>query len=449
LFDVRFPCQAIYTFRPKRQGGTYRGDENDRLDFLKRIARSIPYSYIDLEYDVPTEVFYEINKYTTTICSYHNYEGMINEEHLKMAFKKPAEIVKIAFVPDTIKEIFDCIMTLPRLSRERNSVVMMAMGRMGQWTRILASFLNSPWTYVSISPRQQTAEGQPTLNQALNIYRLHEIDLSFSVYGIIGKPLEHSISPIIHNFAFKELGHQAVYVPFEIDNCEDFFNYINSFVPLRGVSVTLPFKQEIIPLCGMVDEDAWAIGSVNTLRWQEGNWVGYNTDYSGFINPLLNVRNPKGLKVLILGAGGAAAAVVYALKKHDALITVTNHNDQRAVELGQKFKVNVIKWEEKESFDFDILINATPAGMYPHDTLTPIELSQVEGKIIYDLIYNPVKTALLRTAEEKGAITLNGLDMLVDQAVEQLNIWIGKSPSRNILKEAADAFLQSSSFNLF
>ena len=449
LFDLRLPCQTIYSFRPKRQGGVYRGEEKERLDFLTEIARAIPYSYIDLEYDVPTDVFFEINKHSNTICSYHNYAGRINEEQLHMAFKKPSEIVKVAFVPVTVKEIFECIMTVPRLKKERNNVILIGMGGMGQWTRILGSFLNSPWTYVSVSHKYQTAEGQLTLNEALNIYRLHEIDLSFSVYGIIGKPLEHTISPIIHNFAFKEMGYQAVYVPFEIDSCHDFFNYINSFIPLRGLSVTIPFKQEIIPVMGMVDEEAWSIGSINTIRWQEGNWVGYNTDYNGFINPLLNVRNPEGLRVLLIGAGGAAAAVAFALKKHNARVTVTNRNFKRASELARKFKLDVIKWEDRHQFEYDILVNATPSGMLPDSESSPIELTNVEGKIIYDLVYNPIKTAMLKEAEEKGAIILNGLDMLIEQAVEQLNIWIGRSPSKHILKEAANAYLQSSSFDLF
>jgi 3-dehydroquinate dehydratase/shikimate dehydrogenase len=449
IFDIRMPCQTIFTFRHKREGGLYYGDEAERLNFLLRIAKAFPNSYIDLEHDVPKEFFYEINKSCSTICSYHEFDEEWDIDKIIKMLDKPAEIFKIALMAKTINKVFRAIDILNSLKQQGKSVNLVIMGKQGQWTRILASFFKLPWTYISYSPQTQTAPGQISFNHAVKIYRLNNVDMSYSVYGIIGSPLDHSISPIIHNIAFKELSYKAIYVPFDIDDLKLFMQKINKLIPLRGLSVTIPYKTTILSYIDQVDEDAIKIGAVNTLKYKESKWIGYNTDWIGFIKPLLNVVNPNKLKVLVLGAGGAAASVIYALKKHGAKVAITNRNNIKAVELANKFYIDFVPWDQKDSYDFDILVNATPAGMYPQEASKPIELKSFEAKIIYDLVYNPLETELLKEAKAKGAITINGLDMLIEQAVDQLKIWIGNSPPKHMLKEVANAYLQDLFFYLF
>ncbi len=448
IFDIRLPCKTIYTFRPKREGGLYTGNENDRLNFLIKIARAFPHSYIDLEYDVDREVFYEINKSCSIICSCHCFSDKWNMNKIGIALDKPAEMYKIALMANSTEKVFRAISILNSLRMQGKNVNLVLMGSNGQWVRILASFFKLPWTYISYSKNQQTGPGQLSFNQAVKIYRLHEVDMSYSVYGIIGNPLSHSISPVVHNIAFKELDYKAIYVPFEIDNLELFMGKINEIIPLRGLSVTIPYKQSILSIIDQVEEHAIQIGAINTLKYKELKWIGFNTDWLGFINPLLNIINPGNLNALVLGAGGAASAVIYALKKAKCKVSITNRNNIKALELAKRFYVNFIPWEERDKYNFDILVNATPAGMYPDLNFKPINLKKVEGKIIYDLIYNPLETELIKEANEKGGITLNGLDMLIEQAIEQLKIWIGRYPPKNMLREVANAYLQDTFFYL-
>lgn len=442
IFDVRLPCRTIYTFRPKRQGGLFAGNENDRLNLLIKIARTFPNSFIDLEYDVPNEIFYEINKSCSTICSYHEFTEEWNMNDIVKALDKPAEMFKIALMANSTEKIFRCIDILHSLRNQGKNLNLVVMGSQGQWFRIVASFLKLPWTYICYSPQLQTAPGQLSFNQAIKIYRLNEVDMSYSVFGIIGKPLSHSISPVIHNIAFKELSCKAIYAPFEIDNVELFINKINKIIPLRGLSITIPFKQSILSLIDQVDENAIKIGAVNTLKYKESKWIGFNTDWIGFINPLLKVCNPANRKALVLGAGGAASAIVYALKKLGAKVAISNRSNIKALEFAKRFYIDFVLWDERHNYNYDILINATPIGMYPNINSKPIKLESIDGKIIYDLIYNPLETELLKEANLKGAIVINGLEMLIEQAVEQIKIWTGRFPPKNMIREVANAYLQ-------
>lgn len=436
ILDFRFPCKTIYTFRPKNQGGLYEGSEEDRINLLLEIAKTYPSCLIDLEYHLKNEIFYHFNKYCETICSLHKFYQPVIKAELEELLSKPAEFYKIAIQPGQTKQIFD-LLSILKEKKKNKKIIFLAMGNKGVWTRILSLYLNNLWSYIAYSSGKETAEGQISLYQALNLYRIKELDPSYKVYGIIGKPLEHSISPVIHNFAFKYLNYKGVYVPFEIDDIKIFLKNIRQFIPLEGLSVTLPFKKKAIEFVDYISNDVLEIGAINTIKWIDGKWFGYNTDYKGFENSLLKIIDPTGLKVLVLGAGGVASSIVYSLKKFNAKIIITSRNYERANELAQSFNIQAVRWEDKENYDYDILINATPVGMHPQISSKPIEIKEGEGKIVYDLIYNPAKTLLLEEAEEKGAIIINGLDMLIEQAMEQLKIWVEACPPKDILMEIA------------
>ena len=242
-------------------------------------------------------------------------------------------------------------------------------------------------------------------------------------YGVLGYPLGHSLSPYLHNQAFKRLGMDRCYFKWEIkpDDLPDFMRAVR-VLPLSGVSVTIPYKEEVIPFLDKISPEALEIGAVNTISHENNQLLGTNTDYLGFMAPL------SGLKLqsaLVLGAGGASRSVLYALKKLGLeRIQICNRNQNKADKLADEFHVQSIGWSKRIDFRADILINTTPLGTSgDHENRSPWDFDELPFRIVYDLVYNPLKTRLLIQAENKGLRTISGLSMFVHQAREQFRIW--------------------------
>jgi len=265
------------------------------------------------------------------------------------------------------------------------------------------------------------------------------------LYGVIGNPVKHSLSPVFQNKAFESLGINAVYLPFElpIDNFEETFNGLLNIENFKGCNVTVPFKERVLKF-GNPSEEVIEIGSANTVRkTPEGAVFLYNTDWVGFLNHLKELTDPKGKKVLVLGAGGTAKAVVYALKKAGAEVYIWNRTLQKAVNLAKNFQVEVLPKIETLN-GFDILVNTTSVGLKENDPLL-FDYSLIEpSMVVYDVIYR--ETPLVRVAKQKGAIADNGLKMLLYQGVESFKIWTGKEPNIKelwkVLKEAFEKTLK-------
>jgi len=266
------------------------------------------------------------------------------------------------------------------------------------------------------------------------------IDAQTELYGVIGNPVRHSLSPVIHNGAFRGLGRNAVYLAFEVKDLEEALRGIRG-LGVRGVSVTIPFKTEVIPFLDRVEGIAKKIGAVNTIFNREGKLIGYNTDCDGALEALEEKINLEGKKALLLGAGGAARAIGFGLKEKDCQLIVSNRSRKRGEALSRELKCffqpmsSLFKMTADE-LEADVIINATSLGMYPRERETPFPKKLLrKGMMVMDIVYQPLQTRLLREAKEKGCLTINGLEMLVCQGVAQLMIWIGRRPDAKQIRE--------------
>ncbi len=258
------------------------------------------------------------------------------------------------------------------------------------------------------------------------------LDASTSLYGVIGNPVRHSLSPIIHNVSFKRAGINAVYLAFEINNLSDALKGIKA-LGIRGLSVTIPFKTEVVKYLDEIDPIAKKIKAVNTILNHEGNLLGFNTDWLGALEALKEVTDLDEKKILVLGAGGASRAIVYGLSRAGCQVIITNRSIDRAKELAEEFGCLYLK---EPTSEVDIIINSTPVGMYPLENETPLPKHYLrKGMIVMDTVYKPLKTRLLREAEERGCLTINGLSMLSYQGAYQFEIWTGTKPDILKIKE--------------
>ena len=258
------------------------------------------------------------------------------------------------------------------------------------------------------------------------------------LYGIIGNPVRHSLSPLMHNFAFSEKGINAVYLAFESTDVEGAIQGMRA-LGIKGMSITIPHKSSVIPLLDEIDTLARDIGAVNTIVNKEGKLIGYNTDAAGALMALGDVVQVTGKHCVIVGAGGAARAIGYTLKEHDVTLTIANRSEERGKVLSKSLDSEYIKPEQLEDISFDILINTTPVGMTPNTDFCPVpEKALKQGITVMDVIYNPRRTKLLNIASEKGCKVIDGLGMFIYQGAEQFRLWTGVDAPVALLKKVVE-----------
>ena len=260
-------------------------------------------------------------------------------------------------------------------------------------------------------------------------------------YGIIGHPIAHSLSPAMHNAAFKAEGIDAEYRLFEIDpnDPEDLANfcYETDLNKIAGFSVTMPYKQAITAYMDSYDSLAKIVGSVNTVSNEESKLIGYNTDATGAMEALQEKATLPEKKALIMGAGGAARAVIYSLREFGVNVHIFNRTIEKAEELADEFEVNTVEFRQIKNANFDIIINATPVGSTPNMNESLLQADQIKKEaVVMDIITNPLKTQLLQEAEKAGAETISGERMLLHQAAGQFEIWFQKTAPIKAMEEA-------------
>lgn len=261
------------------------------------------------------------------------------------------------------------------------------------------------------------------------------IDAHTRLFGVIGNPVRHSLSPVIHNGSLARMGMNAAYLAFEVQDLAAAVQGIRG-LGICGISVTLPFKREIIPLLDRLDDTAARIGAVNTVANKEGLLVGYNTDWNGALAALEEETDLPGRNVLLLGAGGAARAIAFGLKERGCRAAIVNRTLPKAEDLARELGFVAFPAESLDRLAPDVLINATSAGMSPRDRETPFPQRLFrEGMVVMDIVYKPLETVLLREAREKGCRTIDGLAMLAHQGAAQVEIWTGQKPDVGEIKE--------------
>ncbi|HEX6283596.1 MAG TPA: shikimate dehydrogenase [Pyrinomonadaceae bacterium] len=431
----------ILTFRPAEQGGYRALERAEREAFWTRDWRLPDNSVFDKSlFDIESDLVVESSfDWPRVIVSHHNFSGVPDdlEQIYERLAATPARIVKIAV---RATDITDCIRVFHLLDRARNEnreLIAIAMGNAGIATRILGPSRGAYLTYGSLEDESATAPGQVNARQLRSVYRIDEIDRETMICGLVGLPVTHSVSPHMHNAAFAAAGVNGVYLPLEV-------NDVRSFVKrmvhprtreldwnLRGLSVTAPHKASVIELLDWVHPDAKEIGAVNTIVIEDHELHGHNTDVHGLIVPLSErVGSLSGLSVAVIGAGGAARAAVWALKRERASVTLFARDPIKGGLLAQTFGIACQPLASASFAGYDVVINATPQ--------VPAVAEQLSGAgLIYDLIYNPIETAFIREGRQAGCDTLGGLPMLVAQARLQFELWTGETPAANLMYDAA------------
>ncbi len=450
---------VIVTNRPVREGGKFEGSEEDRLSLLK-LAITLQADYVDVEHDSIQRLRGDAAINTTgnktkLIVSYHNFQetpGNLSETYQKLS-KSGADIIKIVTFANTI---IDNITIYRLLQQAKTPLISFCMGEYGAISRILYKKFGSCLTFASLQKGKESAPGQVNIHELLNVYRVKSQDKQTDVYGLIGNPVSHSIGPYIHNALFKELGLNAVYVSFKVDNVGAFIKEFKA-LDIRGYSVTIPHKESVIGCLDEADPMVKKIGAANTVVIKNGRLMGYNTDCEAAMKTLecaiegasrgttpskpaaTNSAILKGKTATILGAGGAARAIAFGLKNRGAIVTILNRNHERAQSLAGEVGCLSGRPEDFQPDQTDIIIiNATPVGMYPAIDATPIDKNQLRpGMTVFDTIYNPLETRLLRDAREQGCTVVGGLPMFARQAAAQFQLWTGRTPSLESIEKIA------------
>jgi 3-dehydroquinate dehydratase / shikimate dehydrogenase len=275
-----------------------------------------------------------------------------------------------------------------------------------------------------------------------HLYRVEKLTKAAKIYGVIADPVRHSISPVVHNRAFQARRMDAVYLPFLVSpaHLRDFFSMADK-LPLTGFSVTIPHKQKIIRYLDTVEPLARRIGAVNTVWRKAGKWRGTNTDAAGVTEPLGRMlRLPKST-VLIVGNGGAARSAACALSDAGARIALVGRNADRVRALAKVCGAEPVLREQLESRHFDAVVHATPLGMFPHVNECFFNGS-IPAEVVFDMVYNPLETELLRRARQQGKTVIPGVDMFIEQAVRQFEIWTGETAPKAVMSKAASEALE-------
>lgn len=452
----RSPLPTLFTHRPKWEGGEYEGDDNKRLDVL-RLAMEQGADYVDIELQLAEEFNKSIvgkkpEKFKLIVSS-HNYQSTPEIEDLGNLVARiqstGADIVKVA---TTAVDITDVARMFQITANSQVPMIGIVMGTKGLISRILCPKFGGYLTFGTIEKGKVSAPGQPTVKELLDLYNFRHIGTNTKVFGVVGRPVVQSKSPMLYNAAFKSVGFNGVYVPFLVDNVKNFFLTYSS-LDFIGFSCTKPHKEAVLECCDEVDPVAKSIGAVNTVirRANDGKLLGYNTDYIGAITAIENglrganisddgTGSPLADKLcVIIGAGGAGKAVVYGAKEKGARIVIANRTYDRARELANLVGGEAVSLAELESFHPEegmILANTTSIGMQPNIDATPIPKHALKHySLVFDAVYTPKMTRLLTEAEESGAIVVTGLEMFMGQAYEQYEKFTGLPVPKELFKK--------------
>ena len=440
------PCPVIITCRREADGGKYTGDEDARMRLLRE-AIVLGADYVDLEDDIAAKV----PRYGSTkrIISHHNFRKTpidLEQLHSDLA-ALDADVVKIATMA---QHPHDNVRMLELVRDSQTPTVGMCMGDIGTPSRVLCGKFGSPFTYATFHHERALAPGQLSFQQMTDIYRYQTLGPETGVYGVIGDPIGHSLSPQIHNAALAHLGMDAVYCPFRVP-VDDLPQFVED-VPrlgLKGLSVTIPHKESITRSLNKVTGEAKGIAAVNTVLFRDGEIIGANTDSQAAMAALEKSmlgqgEGPTGegdsplrdKRVLLLGAGGVSRAILHGLKKRGAKTIVASRTREKADSLAAAFDARAVEWNARHNADVDVLINGTPIGMHPNVDESPFSKAYLKpSMVVFDTVYNPESTLLIKEAREHGCVTATGVEMFIGQAALQFQLFTGQPAPTDVMRD--------------
>jgi 3-dehydroquinate dehydratase/shikimate dehydrogenase len=426
---------AIVTCRPLREGGMFDGSEEARIGILTR-AHELGAEFIDVEWDAAVEPLIRARGGRGVIVSRHDFSGTpANPAEVLLGLRSAGgEIAKLAVTTERPADLLSLLRAVP----QDGSSIVIGMGGAGMATRILAGRFGSRWTYAG----NAIAPGQITAARLQQEFCFRRIRPDAAVYIVIGRPVTASLSPAMHNAGFAALGLNAAYVPLDVRDLEG-LRALGDAIDLRGASVTIPYKRDVMSVLDEVAPAAAAAGAVNTIAVRDARWIGMNTDADGFLEPLhARVPDLRGRRAVILGAGGAARGVGLALRLEGAEVAIAARRADAAAAVADAIGATTSVWPPPPK-SWDILVNATPVGSRAVPG-TPYD-GGFDGTLVYDLVYDPDPTELMQSAAAGGCAVIGGLAMLVAQAERQFEIWTGQRPPTGLFAEAAASAIKSRS----
>lgn len=425
---------VIVTCRPRSEGGRFDGDEHDRRKILLD-AITAGAEFVDLELRAEfTSELLRLRRGRGVIVSSHVFGVPPRDipESVRSLRSSGAEVIKFAYEAHSLSDtlpLFDVCTHEGLQDGPSQDHVLLAMGPSGTATRVLAARLRNRWTYAG----DAVAPGQIPATTLLGEYGFRRIRPDADLYGVVGNPVAHSLSPAMHNAGFAERGMNAAYLSLHASDADDFVRFARA-MKMRGASITAPFKVAMMDRVDEFDALAAEVGAINTLHVSGGRWMGSNTDVFGFVAPLKGRMALKRTRAAILGAGGAARAVAVALKREGADVLICARRSEEARDVASLVGVKAGIFPPPPG-TWDVLVNATTGG----SVASPMEGVTLDGEIVFDLVYSPAETPLMAQGRDAGCWTIGGIEMLIGQAERQFELWTGAQPAPGLYRQAVDA----------
>jgi 3-dehydroquinate dehydratase/shikimate dehydrogenase len=431
---------VLATCRRKHFGGHFTGSLKAELEVLLAAADA-GCQIVDLEVESAEEAApRQLDQLrdglraagSALLISFHDFSRTKNLDQaaLRIEVFQP-DFVKVV---STAKSLVDNLAVLKLIESHSRSaeVVGIAMGEEGLVSRVLSLRAGAPFTFTAFSDgpeassKQATAPGQLTVRTLRDLYRVEQLDQATRIFAVAGDPIAHSLSPLMQNAAFRRENVNAVLLPLRVHKLDDLLTLLRE-LPMAGSAVTMPLKEEVLPHLANSDPLTARIGACNTLRTgADGKLYGFNTDVAGVVRPLERHLKLQGARIAVLGAGGAARAAVFGLVDQGAEVFIVNIIHEDAVKLAKQAKAKALKRDLFAKGAFDVLINATPCGMTGFKQPMPITDKELNASLVFDMVYNPLETPLLKLAKERGIPIISGMEMFVQQGARQFEIWTGK-----------------------
>lgn len=433
----------LVTCRSKKEGGYFTGSDDLRLAMLNE-AIAAGAAYVDCERDLLHRL--EKNGKSVIIASFHDFEKTPAdlEDIVARMCDMPCDWVKFAV---TANNMLDNITVFDALRKSKKPSVAIAMGEFGEVTRVLGISYGSRLTFASLAHGHESAPGQLTASELINYYRIKKISGNTRIFGLIGNPVRQSLGYIVHNNAYALNAVDAIYLRFKVTDVREFMQTVAPYLGIEGLSVTMPHKEEALELAASASVLAQSIGAANTLIRTPAGWHADNTDAYGAMEAIrlaaerikLNVHQAR---ALVIGAGGAARAVAFALSENGCRITIVNRTRKKAEEIAIKNNWEIIDFSDLHTGKWDIIVNATAIGMENAINASPFpkELWH-KDMLAFDVVYKPRETRFLLDAEAAGATTVSGIEMFFLQAARQFELWLGKKTSDTIMRKAINNLL--------
>ena len=438
------PCPVIATCRRQRDGGHWSRSEEERLMVL-RAAIAEGLDYVDLEDDIAGS----IPRFggTKRIISHHDFRRTPEDLETLHGYlaSLDADIVKIATLATHPN---DNLRMLELVRSSSVPTVGLCMGEIGTPSRVLAGRFGAAFTFAPLNPEKLLAPGQIVFSALRDLYRYDSITPATKIYGVIADPVGHSLSPVVHNVACAATAIDAVYLPFLVPagHLRDFLASASRW-PLAGLSVTIPHKEAVLEEVSARDDLVKEIGAANTLRFNgDGTVESFNTDVTAALEALraaleeqeAGFGDRRGLKsAMVLGAGGAARAIACGLRRQGVDVTISARTAERAKKLADAIGGKAVDWSARHRLPYDCIVNATPIGMHPEVNETPFEATHLRPyMVVFDTVYNPENTLLVKEARGVGCRVVTGVEMFVRQAAEQFRIWHDQLPPRDVMRNA-------------